>query len=94
MSLYEVLVRPLVTEKSTRLQEGGWYTFQVEEAATRSQVKAAVEKAFTVHVERVNIAWVHGRKKRMGRREVMVRPWKKAQVKLRAGEKLQIVEGM
>lgn len=94
MHLYEVLRRPLITEKNTRLQEQGKYVFQVAQDANKKMVQEAVEKAFKVRVSRVNIMMVPGHRRRIGRREMNASSWKKAVVTLAAGEKIEIFEGV
>lgn len=94
MELYEVLIRPLITEKSTLLQEEGKYVFQIARRANKVLVKQAVQKSFNVKVEDVNITWVRGRGKRFGPRITRTPDMKKAVVTLRAGDKIQLVEGI
>jgi len=94
VQLFEVLKRPLVTEKNTILQAQGKYAFEVSREANKDQVKRAVEKAFKVNVTAVNIITVRGREKRIGRRQVVTSSWKKAVVTLKAGDKIQIFEGV
>ena len=94
MNLYEVLRRPLVTEKSTRLAESNKYVFEVDKRASKDQVRAAVEKAFKVGVVSVNMIRVPGEVKRMGRRAVAHHSWKKAIVTLKEGDKIQFFEGV
>jgi len=94
MRLYEVLNRPLITEKGTALQAAGKYTFEVGRRANKNQIKQAVEKAFKVKVTAVNVITVPGRKQRVGRREVMKQPWKKAIVTLKPGDKIELFEGV
>lgn len=94
MNIYEVLRRPLVTEKSTRLSERNKYVFEVDKTASKKQVKAAVEKAFKVSVLDVNVIRVPAETKRMGRRAVTTRSWKKAVVTLKEGDKIQFFEGV
>ena len=94
MHLYEVLRRPLVTEKNTDLQAQGKYVFEVAGDANKTQVKQAVETAFKVGVTAVNIMTVQGKKKRMGRREVQRPSWKKAIVTLKPGDKIELFEGV
>lgn len=94
MHLYEVLRRPLITEKNTALQVQGKYAFEVSEDANKTQVKQAVETAFKVDVTSVNIMTVHGKKKRMGRHEVQNPSWKKAVVTLKPGDKIELFEGV
>lgn len=94
MNVYEVLRKPLVTEKSTRLSESGKYVFEVSKKASKAQVKQAVETAFNVGVVKVNLVRVPGETKKMGRRQVTSAPWKKAVVTLNAGDKIQLFEGV
>jgi large subunit ribosomal protein L23 len=94
MQLFEVLRRPLVTEKGTSLQVMGKYAFEVAGEANKVQVKQAVEKAFKVTVTAVNIMTVRGRAKRVGRKQIVKSPWKKAVVTLKTGDKIQIFEGV
>ena len=90
----EILVRPVITEKSTLLHEKGRYVFQVSPKATKPQIKAAVEQAFEVHVAAVNIIKLPGKRRRYGPRLVKARPVKKAIVTLRPGDRIQIFEGL
>ncbi len=94
MHLYEVLRRPIITEKSTFLQEGHKYAFEVAHKATKRQVKDAVEAAFKVNVTKVNVVAMHGKQKRVGRRMVMTQSWKKAVVTLMPGQKIEFFEGV
>ena len=94
MQVFEVIRRPLVTEKNTALQSQNKYAFEVRTDSNKEQVKEAIEKAFKVNVIAVNIMTVRGREKRVGRRKVMVSPWKKAVVTLKTGDKIQIFEGV
>ena len=93
MDLYEVLRRPLITEKSTALQAEGKYAFEVAREATKPQIKQAVEKAFKVGVTAVNVVTVPGKTRRLGRRLLPARPWKKAIVTLKPGDKIEFFEG-
>ena len=94
MHIYEVLRRPLVTEKSTALQGLNKYAFEIADGANKKQIKDAVEAAFKVTVTGVNVVTVRGKTKRMGRREVKTLPWKKAIVTLKAGDKIEFFEGV
>ena len=94
MHLYEVLRRPLVTEKNTRLQAGGKYAFEVDGEANKLQIKEAVEKAFKVKVTSVNVMTVPSKQRRIGRRQVLTQPWKKAVVTLKPGDKIELFEGV
>jgi len=91
---YEVLRRPIVTEKSTALAAQGKYVFEVAMGANKPQIAQAVEKAFNVHVVDVNTAHVAGKLKRYGRNVGHQASWKKAVVTLRPGEQIQVFEGI
>ena len=93
MHLYEVLRRPLITEKSTVLQAEGKYAFEVAREATKPQIKQAVEKAFKVEVTAVNVVTVPGKRRRLGRRLLPAHPWKKAIVTLKSGDSIEFFEG-
>ena len=94
MHLYEVLSRPLITEKNATLQTQNKYAFEVAEGANKPQVKQAVEKAFKVKVTSVNMITVPGKMRRVGRQQVLTRSWKKAVVTLKPGDKIEIFEGV
>ncbi len=94
MHIYEVLRRPLITEKSTALQAMNKYAFEVADGANKPMVKQAVEKAFKVTVTGVNVVTMRGKTRRMGRREITTNPWKKAVVTLKAGDKIEFFEGV
>jgi len=92
--LYEVLRRPLITEKATMLKEENKYVFEVAKKATKPQIKEAVQKAFKVQVIKVNIITVPGKTKRRGRREITSPAWKKAIVELEPEAKITFFEGV
>jgi large subunit ribosomal protein L23 len=94
LHLYEVLRRPLITEKATLLKERDKYAFEVVNKATESQIKEAVEQAFKVKVNKVNVMMVPGKTRRFGRRQVTSSPWKKAIVTLAPGQKITFFEGV
>jgi large subunit ribosomal protein L23 len=94
VQLYEVIKRPLVTEKNTVLQSQGKYGFEVDTRANKVLIKQAVEKAFKVNVTAVNVMSVRGRERRVGRRVVTEQTWKKAVVTLKPGDKITIFEGV
>ncbi len=93
MHLYEILRRPLITEKYTALQAQGKYAFEVAREANKPQIKQAVEKAFKVEVTAVNVMTVAGKRRRLGRRQLPAHPWKKAIVTLKPGDKIELFEG-
>jgi large subunit ribosomal protein L23 len=88
-NLYEVIRRPLVTEKTTLLKETQRSVcFEVHPRATKPEIKKAVEQFFGVKVENVRVANVHGKTKRQGRYVGRRPDWKKAYVVLKKGEKM------
>lgn len=93
MNSAEVLIRPVVTEKSTILGESGRYVFQVAMKANKHDIKRAVEWAFNVNVRDVNTFRVKGKVKRYGRRPSKQPDWKKAVVTLASGQSIQLFEG-
>jgi len=94
MHLYEVLRRPLITEKNSILQAQSKYAFEVAKEANKPQIKQAVEKAFKVKVTTVNVMTVPGKTRRVGRQQVLTQSWKKAIVTLKPGEKIEFFEGV
>ena len=97
MNANEIIRRPLVTEKSTMMRETGAnvIAFEVDPDANKIQVKKAVEELFKVKVAEVRIFNVPGKMKRMGRFAGKRRDWKKAYVRLKAGEKApDFIEGV
>jgi large subunit ribosomal protein L23 len=88
-SLYQVIRRPLITEKSTQIKETQRAVcFEVHPDATKPEIKKAVEALFGVKVQGVRVANVHGKVKRQGRYAGRRPDWKKAYVVLKAGEKM------
>ena len=96
MNANQIIRRPLVTEKSTILREDdNVIAFEVAPGANKIQVKSAVEELFKVKVEEVRLFNVRGKMKRMGRFVGKRRDWRKAYVRLKAGEKApEFVEGV
>ena len=94
MNSFDILRRPIVTEKSTNLQEQDRYSFEVTPGASKLQIKDAVEEAFSVEVLRVNTMNVKGKQKRFGPRQTARRSWKKAIVTLAPGHSIAIFEGV
>lgn len=88
--LYEVIKRPLLTEKSTAKKEAfNEVAFEVDRRANRAEVKAAVQTLFKVKVLRVNLMQLSGKKKRVGRKVGRTPDWKKALVRLAPGETIE-----
>jgi large subunit ribosomal protein L23 len=89
-----VIVSPLITERSMVLAQNGKYTFVITRQATKPQVKQAIEKLFNVHVQKIMTVITKGRTKRVGKRreEVQLQPMKKAVVEVKKGEKIALFE--
>jgi len=94
MNEYDIVVRPIITEKSTLLKDAGnQYVFEVQRAANKIEIKKAVEKLFKVKVVSVHVSNMEGKKKRLGRFAGKKSDWKKAVVKLSPKDKITIFEG-
>ena len=89
LHLYDVLMEPLVTEKSTKKREEGKYSFRVHPKASKISIREAVEKIFNVHVTRINTQIASGKWKRVRFRPGLTAEWKKATVTLKQGEKIE-----
>ena len=95
MSLHpnEVLLAPVVSEKSYSLINDNKYSFRVHPDAHKTQVRQAVEELFDVKVQKVNIVKVQAKPKRRGMSKGIRPGWKKAIVQVREGETIEIFEG-
>ncbi|MCK6565080.1 MAG: 50S ribosomal protein L23 [Dehalococcoidia bacterium] len=91
---YAVLLRPIITEKTTVLTGQDKYVFEVDARANKNQIREAVEIAFNVRVSDVNTMSMKGKPKRFGRRVVNRPDWKKAIVTLMPGDKIELFEGI
>jgi len=89
-SAYEVIIRPVVSERSFDLMEQGKYTFEVARKAPKEEIADAVEKLFGVHVAKVNTMWVKSKNKRVRYQMGKTRTWKKAVVTLAPGEQIEV----
>ncbi|MDR0855302.1 MAG: 50S ribosomal protein L23 [Christensenellaceae bacterium] len=87
MSLYDIIIKPILSEKSYAGIEGKKYAFKVLPSANKLQIKAAVETAFGVKVAKVNTVSVKGKRKRQGKTQGYTSDWKKAYVQLTADSK-------
>ena len=91
----DVVLRPMITEKATRLGGENKYVFEVRREANKTQIKEAVEKGFDVKVMDVNVMIMKGKPRRIRGNRIKHRPdWKKAVVMLAAGEKIELFEGI
>jgi large subunit ribosomal protein L23 len=91
---YGVLLRPIITEKTTVLTGLDKYVFEVDLRANKNQIKEAVQLAFNVRVTDVNTMKMKGKPKRFGRKVTNRPDWKKAIVTLVAGDKIELFEGI
>ena len=89
-SAYDVIIRPIISERSFDLMSQGKYTFEVARTAPKEEIAAAVEKLFDVHVKKVNTMWVRPKKKRVRYQTGMTRSWKKAIVTIAEGEQIEL----
>jgi large subunit ribosomal protein L23 len=90
----QVLIRPVVSEKTYVLASAGKYTFRVHPDAHKTQIKQAVESLFDVNVLEVRTASVPSKPKRRGYTAGRTRAWKKAVVQVAAGETIPIFQGL
>ncbi len=89
-----VLISPIITEKSTQLIQKGWYTFAIHLESNKTEVAKAVEDQFKVHVVDVRTTLVKGKTKRVGKRRALTSQsnWKKAMVRLKPTEKIELFQ--
>ena len=92
---HEIIIRPLVTEKTSIQKEMfNQVSFEVDRRANRIEIKRAIETIFKVRVAEVNTMQIIGKTKRRGRNVGKRRDWKKAMVRLMPGEKIDFFEGV
>jgi large subunit ribosomal protein L23 len=89
----QVILRPVVSEKSFRLMEDNRYTFEVDKRATKPEIARAVAEVFGVTVRKVNVMNVPGKPRRVRWRKGLTRSWKKAVVTLADGDSIDYYEG-
>jgi large subunit ribosomal protein L23 len=89
----QVLIAPVVSEKSYSLIGENKYSFRVHEKAHKTQIRQAVEEVFDVKVQSVNVLKVRPKPKRRGLQKGVKPGWKKAVVELREGDRIEIFEG-
>ena len=92
MDASQVIIRPVVSEKSFVLADAGKYTFRVHDHAHKTQIRQAVEQMFDVKVVGVRTASVKSKPKRRGQTAGRTRQWKKAMVQLREGDSIPIFQ--
>jgi len=94
-SAYDILRRPIITEKATLMREvENSVVFEVDTRATKTEIKQAVEKVFSVKVLGVRTVHVRGKTARVGRSIGRKRSWKKAYVTLGEGDQIELFEGV
>jgi large subunit ribosomal protein L23 len=93
MDARNILIRPVISEKSYALIAEGKYTFRVDDRAHKTQIAQAVEEIFEVQVAAVRTAKVRAKPKRRGLHQGRTRAWKKAVVQLAPGERIELFEG-
>ena len=91
---YDLIRKPIITEKATLASEGGAVVFEVAMSATKPEIKAAVEGLFGVTVKAVNTVVVKGKTKRFKGRPGVRSDWKKAMVKLGEGQSIDLTTGL
>ena len=92
---HQVVLRPLLTEKGTRLkEEGNQYIFRVARTANKVEIRQAIEHLFKVTVVDVRTARVRGKVKRLGRFQGRRPDWKKAIATLKSGDSIELYEGV
>ena len=95
MRPHQVVLRPLLTEKGTRLKEqGNQYLFRVAKTANKVEIRQAIEQIFKVTVLEVRTTRVRGKVKRMGRFQGRRPDWKKAVATLKEGDSIELYEGV
>jgi len=92
MNPYQIIIRPLITEKNTKLMELNKYSFEVERNASKPEIKKAVEHIFKVTVSQVHTMNVRGKLRRRGREMGYTKDWKKAIVTLADGSRIDLFE--
>ena len=93
MHAHQVILAPVVSEKSYHGSVYGKYTFRVHEDAHKTQIRQAIEQLFDVHVVRVNVLKVQAKPKRRGQIKGSKPGWKKAVVQLKDGETIEVFQG-
>ena len=94
MEARDIIIKPVVTEKSIGMMENNKYVFKVALKANKIEIKKAIEEIFKVKVVDVNTVRINGKMKRMGRYEGKTSDYKKAIVQLAEGDSIEIFEGM
>ena len=94
MDARDIILKPVISEKSMKQMAEGKYTFRVHPKANRTQIKKAAEEIFGVKVVSVNTMRMQGKVRRFGRFQGRRSDWKKAIVQLKEGDSIKIFEGL
>lgn len=89
-SVYQYIISPYLTEKTSLLNAGGQYAFKVSKKANKIAIKKAIEQLYGVHVEKVRVSIIPSKRRQLGRFEGEKKGFKKALVRLRRGEKIEV----
>ncbi len=90
----QIIIKPIITEKTSLMKAENMYVFSVHPAATKIDVKRAVKQLFKVEPVEVNTVNVKGKSRRIGAKIGTKSDWKKAYVKIKTGQKIDLIEGM
>jgi large subunit ribosomal protein L23 len=93
MTAREIVIKPVVSEKSYALLAANKYTFRVHDEAHKTQIRQAIEEVFGVRVQDVRTSWVKSKPKRRGWTSGKTRRWKKAVVQLHPEDSIELFEG-
>lgn len=88
-SVYQHIISPYLTEKTSILNADGQYAFKVSKKSNKIEIKKAIEQLYGVHVEKIRIIIIPGKRRQLGRFEGEKKGFKKAMVRLRQGEKIE-----
>lgn len=95
MSKFDIIIEPIITEKSMADMEENKYTFRVKKTATKPEIKRALESIFGIEIERISTMNVKGKLKRQGATKGYTASWKKAIVTLKDSSKpIEFFEGL
>jgi large subunit ribosomal protein L23 len=89
---YQIIIEPIITEKTSGLRAGSVYVFRVLKEATKTQIKNAIKENFGVDVRSINTAKIKGKVRKLGKSIGITSGWKKAYVQLKEGQKIKELE--
>ena len=89
---YQIIIEPIITEKTTGLRPDSVYVFKVLKEATKTQIKNAIKENFGVDVSSINTAKMKGKVRKLGKGIGITSGWKKAYVQLKEGQKIKELE--